>query len=138
MVDTLKIKYNKQMKENVSHILSKKVFSNQKIRLIERSAIIEKKGNDLSLMKKAARFSWDEIRKKYPSSKKWLILCGIGNNAGDGMALASIALKSNINVKIYYFFPGKIFTGCVAEIQSELESLASQKTLKISKKTRNL
>ena len=69
MVDTLKIKYNKQMKENVSHILSKKVFSTQKISLIERSVIIEKKGNDLSLMKKAASFSWHEIRKKYPCSK---------------------------------------------------------------------
>ncbi len=119
------------MKENTSHMLSKKVFSTQKISLIERSAIIEKKGNDLSLMKKAARFSWNEIRKKYPSSKKWLILCGIGNNAGDGMALASIALKSNVDVKIYYFFPDKIFTGCAAEIHSELESLASQNTFKI-------
>ena len=119
------------MKENASHMLSKKIFSTQKISLIERSAIIEKKGNDLSLMKKAARFSWNEIRKKYPSSKKWLILCGIGNNAGDGMMLASIALKSNVDVKICYFFPDKIFTGCAAEIHSELESLASQNTLKI-------
>ena len=119
------------MKENASHMLSKKIFSTQKISLIERSAIIEKKGNDLSLMKKAARFSWNEIRKKYPSSKKWLILCGIGNNAGDGMMLASIALKSNVDVKICYFFPDKIFTECAAEIHSELESLASQNTLKI-------
>ena len=70
------------MKENASHMLSKKIFSTQKISLIERSAIAEKKGNDLSLMKKAARFSWHEIRKKYPNTKKLLILCGIGNNAG--------------------------------------------------------
>ncbi len=41
------------MKENASHMLSKKIFSTQKISLIERSTIIEKKGNDLSLMKKA-------------------------------------------------------------------------------------
>ena len=68
-------------------MLSKKIFSTQKISLIERSAIIEKKGNDLSLMKKAARFSWNEIRKKYPSSKRWLILCGIGNNAGDRLTI---------------------------------------------------
>ena len=119
------------MKENASHMLSKKIFSTQKISLIERSAIIEKKGNDLSLMKKAARFSWNEIRKKYPSSKKWLILCGIGNNAGDGMMLASIALKSNVDVTICYFFPDKIFNGCAAEIHGELESLASQNTFKI-------
>ena len=60
------------MKENVSHILSKKVFSTQKISLIERSVIIEKKGNDLSLMKKAASFSWHEIRKKYQWEHKQL------------------------------------------------------------------
>ena len=119
------------MKENASHMLSKKIFSTQKISLIERSAILEKKGNDLSLMKKAARFSWNEIRKKYPNTKKWLILCGIGNNAGDGMALASIALKSNFDVKIYYFFPDKTFTGCAAEIHTELESSAPRNTLKI-------
>ena len=57
------------MKENLSHMLSKKVFSTQKISLIERSAIIEKKGNDLSLMKKAAKFSWNEIRKNTQAVK---------------------------------------------------------------------
>ena len=119
------------MKENASHMLSKKIFSTQKISSIERSAILEKKGNDLTLMRKAARFSWNEIRKKYPNTKKWLILCGIGNNAGDGMALASIALKNNFDVKIYYFFPEKTFTGCAAVVHNELKCLAPQNTLEI-------
>jgi len=119
------------MKENASHMLSKKIFSTQKISSIERSAVAGKIGNDLSFMKKAARFSWHEIRKKYPNTKKWLILCGIGNNAGDGMALASIALKNNFDVKIYYFFPEKTFTGCAAVVHNELKCLAPQNTLEI-------
>ena len=45
------------------------------------------------------------------------------------MMLASIALKSNVDVKLL-FLPDKIFTEWL-EIHSELESLASQNTLKI-------
>lgn len=43
------------------------------------------------LMMRAGEAAFQRARADYPASKHWLILCGHGNNGGDGYVVARLA-----------------------------------------------
>lgn len=53
-----------------------------------------------TLMRRAARFTFETLVEHYPEIKKLLVVCGAGNNAGDGYVLARIARQNNIEVSV--------------------------------------
>lgn len=53
------------------------------------------------LMKRAARAALQHISLRYPAAPLWVI-CGGGNNGGDGYALAALAKLKGLSVKVYY------------------------------------
>jgi len=52
------------------------------------------------LMKRAGTAVFDIIRDRYPLNKKILVLCGAGNNAGDGYVLARLARQAGCTVRV--------------------------------------
>ena len=58
------------------------IYTAEQVKDFEKNAFA-KKGADLLAMKKAARQSVEVLNKTY-SSSDFLILCGPGNNGGDG------------------------------------------------------
>ncbi|MBQ8578310.1 MAG: NAD(P)H-hydrate dehydratase [Clostridia bacterium] len=69
------------------------------------------------LMERAARWVYDYMKKTYPAlwnrPSRILIICGMGNNGGDGYALAPMLLAGGIAVDILSvgIFAGGIFAG---------------------------
>ncbi|NQZ22381.1 MAG: NAD(P)H-hydrate dehydratase [Colwellia sp.] len=53
-----------------------------------------------SLMKSAGSAIFQHMQKEYPSYKKLLVVCGKGNNAGDGFVVARLALQANWQVQL--------------------------------------
>jgi len=53
-----------------------------------------------TLMKNAGLAIFQHIEKEYPKKKKLLVVCGQGNNGGDGLVVARLALQENWQVKI--------------------------------------
>ncbi len=53
-----------------------------------------------SLMKNAGLAIFHHIQKEYPGYKKLLVVCGKGNNGGDGYVVARLALQANWQVKL--------------------------------------
>ncbi len=53
-----------------------------------------------TLMKRAGNAVFNIIKNKYPQCKNILILCGAGNNAGDGYVVASLAQQAGFNVRV--------------------------------------
>ena len=53
------------------------------------------------LMKRAAWHSWQTLNRLYPQTTELHILCGNGNNGGDGFMLAQYALLSGCSVTVY-------------------------------------
>ena len=88
------------MKKGLTINLPKKVFSSQSIRNIEKSAIESLNGGDCLLMERAGISAFKEALKCYPNAKNWQIICGVGNNAGDGMVVARLALEHNLTVLV--------------------------------------
>ena len=63
-----------------------KAYSAQQIQDFEKSIFIDP-GDDLKLMKKAAKDSVSWLIKKFPQHS-FIVLCGPGNNGGDGFYIA--------------------------------------------------
>ncbi|MRS90443.1 bifunctional ADP-dependent NAD(P)H-hydrate dehydratase/NAD(P)H-hydrate epimerase [Enterobacteriaceae bacterium RIT714] len=52
------------------------------------------------LMQRAGQAAFNVAREHYPQATHWLILCGPGNNGGDGYVIARLAIAAGINVTL--------------------------------------
>ncbi len=52
------------------------------------------------LMQRAGQASYELTRALWPQAQHWLILCGHGNNGGDGYVIARLAQAAGINVTL--------------------------------------
>lgn len=76
------------------------IYSYQQLKRIDNHAI--QGGLEASiLMENAGRAAWNYIKSRWPKAKKILIICGIGNNGGDGWILALLAQAQGIKVSVY-------------------------------------
>ena len=85
------------MNQSIDH-LPNAVFLSDQTRELDRIAIQEYGIPGFELMSKAARFAFHSLVKKWPEARHLVILCGAGNNAGDGYVLASLAAKRGYKV----------------------------------------
>ena len=64
------------------------VFSVQEIKLIDAHTILHEPITSIDLTERAALKCTDWILKNYSSTKSFKLFCGLGNNGGDGLAIA--------------------------------------------------
>ncbi len=78
--------------------LPDKLYTVDSIVLLEQIAINQFGIPAYALMKRAGEAVFNVIKKKYPQCKNILVLCGAGNNAGDGYVVARLAKQAAYNV----------------------------------------
>ncbi len=117
------------------------LYSTKQIRDLDSFAINHLGVPDIVLMENAAKeiFNKIEIYTEDISNKKFGILCGKGNNGGDGMAVARHLVNAGYNVKIIYIGkPNEMSVNCqtnfliLQKMQSENPNLNLIKFNKIS------
>lgn len=81
--------------------LPTKLYTAQQSRELDRIAIAEFGIAGISLMQQAANAVWQQIRQRWPEVASIIVFCGVGNNAGDGYLLATLALQAGLKVKVY-------------------------------------
>ena len=111
------------MNDNISPSLAKKVFSSHKIKSYENTLFSTLDCEGYSLMEKAGKFAFQEILKNFPNEKNWNILCGLGNNAGDGMIIARLAIEKDMKVSIFFLFPVDLFKGNALKAYKDLKKV---------------
>ncbi len=52
-----------------------------------------------ALMQRAASSAWHSFRSRWPQAKSVTVICGSGNNGGDGHVLAALAMQSGLKVQ---------------------------------------
>jgi hydroxyethylthiazole kinase-like uncharacterized protein yjeF len=52
------------------------------------------------LMQRAAAAAWHVLRARWPEAKRVIVVCGGGNNGGDGYVLAQLARRAGLSVSI--------------------------------------
>ncbi len=77
-----------------------KIFSVNQIREADKFTIEKDKISSVDLMEQAAEACYGWINEKYNFNKNLVVFCGIGNNGGDGLAIAQIAQREGYEVKV--------------------------------------
>lgn len=67
---------------------------------MDRLAIGELGVPGLELMERAGHAVYALARSRFPDARRWLVLCGAGNNAGDGYVIARLARAEGLAVTV--------------------------------------
>ncbi|WP_455872383.1 bifunctional ADP-dependent NAD(P)H-hydrate dehydratase/NAD(P)H-hydrate epimerase [Serratia proteamaculans] len=86
----------KQYSDSLSH----SVWSADGIRRAEASAAASQGISLYQLMQRAGEAAYALARDQYPAGHHWLVLCGHGNNGGDGYIVARLAAAAGVKVSL--------------------------------------
>ena len=78
-----------------------KIFSSEQIKRWDSFTILEENSTSELLMERAAAACCQWLLKYGVTKKPAHIFCGMGNNGGDGLALARMLIENNIHVIVY-------------------------------------
>jgi ADP-dependent NAD(P)H-hydrate dehydratase / NAD(P)H-hydrate epimerase len=90
------------------------LYSAEQVRELDRIAIEDIGIPGYTLMRRAACFSYEILKEKWPETKSIAVICGGGNNAGDGYVLAKLALEDNKQVSVINMFAPEKLRGDAA------------------------
>lgn len=74
----------------------------EKIRVLEQLARQDYHLSGNALMQRAGAAAFNILQKHWPKAKTITIVCGGGNNGGDGYVLAKLAAEQHFNVRVFY------------------------------------
>ncbi|WP_372964351.1 NAD(P)H-hydrate dehydratase [Marinobacter sp.] len=91
--------------------LSEALYSADSVRAMDRYLIDQQGIDGFELMQAAARAAFRQLRKHWPAPGPMLVLCGAGNNGGDGYLIAANAHRLAIPVECVAVSPSEKLTG---------------------------
>lgn len=88
--------YRKQFSSSLSY----SAYPADSVRRLEQRAVSELVLSLYQLMERAGYAAFQRARQYFPTTRRWLVLCGHGNNGGDGYVVARLARQSGIQVTL--------------------------------------
>ncbi|MBA6411627.1 NAD(P)H-hydrate dehydratase [Parahaliea sp. F7430] len=82
------------------HIGLQALYTAAQSRELDRYAMAHFEVTAAELMSRAAQAAWQSLLSKWPQVKSLQVLCGTGNNGGDGYLLAALAQQQGYSVKV--------------------------------------
>ena len=76
------------------------LFSGAQVKALDRHLIEVRGIPGLELMNRAGEAAFQHLRKTWPKAKKLLVVCGTGNNGGDGWVVARCAAEAELTVSV--------------------------------------
>ena len=95
------------------------IYSVEGVRQVDRAAIEGLGIPGYTLMTSAAMEALDEAFSFFPDAKRWQLICGAGNNGGDGYVLARFAAQQGIAVSVIALTPPDKLKGDAATAYSD-------------------
>jgi NAD(P)H-hydrate epimerase len=78
-----------------------KILSAEQIRLWDQYTVQHEPISSIDLMERAAGKCAEWLLQQYPDAVSFSIICGKGNNGGDGLAIARLLLEQKFSVTVY-------------------------------------
>ena len=79
---------------------TRNVFTASEVRAFDRRAIDEFSIPGIRLMHRAGRAAFEALRSRWPNARALSIICGSGNNGGDGYVVAGCAKDAGFDVQL--------------------------------------
>lgn len=83
------------------------IYSSEQVRHIEQKVFAKNIVNSMDLMSRAGQASFDVLQQQWPNAKRLVVMCGSGNNGGDGYVIAYLAQQANYQVQVFCSAPPK-------------------------------
>lgn len=99
-----------------------KLYTAAQVRGIDYAAIHESGIAGYELMCRAGRAVVDVARGRFAGAQRWLILCGPGNNGGDGYVVARLAEKAGVEVTVCSLADPRQLKGDAARAYSDWQA----------------
>ena len=90
------------------------IYSVATVREIDRTAIEDEGIPGYTLMTRAGAAAVRAARERFPDASRWQVVCGAGNNAGDGYVVARLAAQDGIVVSVAALVDPESLTGDAA------------------------
>lgn len=78
------------------------LYRAEQVRELDRCAIEDHGVPGIQLMKRAGRAAFQTLLQYWPEVEHITVLCGAGNNAGDGYIIAALAAQKRIPVDVFF------------------------------------
>ena len=78
----------------------KQLYTAAQVRELDRIAIEERGTPGIALMKRAGEACTQALLARWPAPKKVCVLCGSGNNAGDGYIIAGLLQSRQVPAQV--------------------------------------
>ncbi|MDF9391965.1 MULTISPECIES: NAD(P)H-hydrate dehydratase [Methylococcus] len=95
------------------------LFTAAQVRAMDRHAIDRLGIPGLELMHRAGAAAFEALRRRWPEAKTLSVVCGPGNNGGDGYVIARLALAAGFDVRAYPVGPVERLRGDAAAAFAE-------------------
>ena len=99
-----------------------KLYTAKQVRGLDYMAIHELGIAGYELMCRAGRAVVDVARQRFPDAVHWLIICGPGNNGGDGYVVARLAAGAGIDVTVCSMLDPRVLKGDAARAYSDWQA----------------
>ena len=110
----------------------KEIFNSKEMKRFEKGHFI--KENSYFFMQKAGKIVFEFIKKNFRNKKKVIVLCGPGNNGGDGFVIARHLVSYGYQVKVYTYLKKNLYAGdtykALKEYKGTLQKINSLKVQK--------
>ncbi len=83
---------------------------------MDRYAIQELGVPGLRLMERAGAYAYQVLREHWPDRRNLVIVCGAGNNGGDGYVMAEMARRDGLRVEVLQLVPTEQLRGDAATV----------------------
>lgn len=98
------------------------LYRAEQVRELDRLATEYYGISGATLMASAGQVLFDEIRRSWPRLRQLAVLCGGGNNAGDGYVVARLAKQSGLEVEVYTLVEPERLSGDARHAWEEAEA----------------
>jgi NAD(P)H-hydrate epimerase len=77
-----------------------RLYTAEQVRRLDQCAIQGHGIPGIELMERAGLSVFEAARRAWPEARRWLLLCGAGNNGGDGYIVARLAREAGLDVTL--------------------------------------
>ena len=81
--------------------ISRNLYRADQVRELDRIAIEQFGIPGFELMNRAGCVAFERLRSRWPDARRIAVLCGTGNNGGDGFVLARCVREAGMDVVVY-------------------------------------
>ena len=106
--------------------LNTTLYSAEQTRELDRIAIEDFAIPGYTLMQRAGQVTFDAILQKFPDSESLCIVCGTGNNGGDGYVIARLALQKGLAVQLIQLGNEQAIAGDALLAKQDFEQAGGQ------------